>query len=97
MKVEIFKVLSCQTRFEMMMMLINNEHVCVCHLEQNLNLSQANASKHMRMFREVNIVETRKEGKSVYYKLTTKFKQENLKLIEYLKEGNYDYENCCIC
>ncbi len=87
MKIDLFKLLSCQTRFDIMNMLIINDHICICHLEADLGLSQANASKHMRLFRDLEIVVTEKCGKSVLYKLTTNFKEQHQKLIEYVVEG----------
>lgn len=97
MKIDLFKLLSCKTRFDIMNMLIVNEHVCVCHLEGCLGLSQANASKHMRVFRDLDVVVTEKIGKSVYYKLSDQFKQEHHKLIEYVNEGESYEETCSIC
>lgn len=97
MKIDLFKLLSCQTRFDIMNMLIVNEHICVCHLEQLLGLSQANASKHMRVFRDLEIVETEKIGKSVFYKLTQEFVLEHKKLIEYIGEGESYEASCGLC
>lgn len=94
MKIDLFKLLSCQTRFDIMNMLIINDHICVCHLESCLGLSQANASKHMRVFRELDIVETEKIGKSVFYKLRKEFACEHHQLLEYINEGE-SYEACC--
>ncbi|WOO86804.1 metalloregulator ArsR/SmtB family transcription factor [Mollicutes bacterium LVI A0039] len=97
MKIDLFKLLSCQTRFDIMNLLIINEHICICHLEAGLGLSQANASKHMRLFRELKIVETEKCGKSVYYKLTEKFMSEHQKLIEYVSEGENYEKSFSVC
>lgn len=97
MKIDLFKLLSCQTRFDIMNMLIINEHICICHLESCLGLSQANASKHMRVFRDLKIVETEKIGKSVFYKLTPEFEQEHAKLLEYISEGENYETDCSIC
>lgn len=97
MKIDLFKLLSCQTRFDIMNLLIANDYICICHLEVNLGLSQANASKHMRCFRDLKIVETEKYGKSVFYKLTSEFITENKKLLEYVSEGENYEANCSVC
>lgn len=97
MKIDLFKLLSCQTRFDIMNMLIINDHVCVCHLESCLGLSQANASKHMKVFRDLEIVETEKIGKSVFYKLTTEFVEGHHKLLEYINEGESYEASCSVC
>ncbi len=97
MKTELFKLLSCHTRFEIMNMLIVNEHVCVCHLEEKLGLSQANASKHLKLFRDLNVVDTEKIGKSVFYQLNDKFKAEHKLLLEYVNKGENYEKDCCLC
>ncbi len=97
MKLELFKLLSCKTRFDIMKMLIINQTICVCHIESHLELSQANVSKHMAIFRKHNIVKSEKNGKSVYYSLCPKFSVENKLLLDYIIKGEKDEEYRCIC
>ncbi len=97
MKCEYFKLLGCKTRLDIMKMLIINEQLCVCHIEEKLNLSQANASKHMKLFRDLEIVSSDKCGKNKYYYLQQDFKQENQQLIKYIIQGedNEEYSYPC--
>lgn len=97
MKCQYFKLLGCQARLDMMKMIIASECVCVCHFEEKLNLTQANVSKHIKLFRELGIVESRKCGKNVYYKLSNEFKENNQLLIDYIFEGECYEENCYPC
>lgn len=97
MKIDLFKLLSCQTRLDIMNMLIINDYICICHLETCLGLSQANASKHMRVFRNLNIVVSEKNGKSVYYKLCSNFAREHRKLLDYISEGECYEKNSSLC
>lgn len=43
---------------------------CVCEIVPALGLEQSNLSRHLRVLREVGILESRKEGVSVYYKVS---------------------------
>jgi ArsR family transcriptional regulator len=43
--------------------------LCVCHLETALNLTQPTASRHLGVLRNAGIVETRRHGSWIYYRL----------------------------
>ena len=43
---------------------------CVCEIVPALGLEQSNLSRHLKALREVGILESRKEGVSVYYKVS---------------------------
>lgn len=43
---------------------------CVCEIVPALGLEQSNLSRHLKVLREVGILESRKEGVSVYYKVS---------------------------
>lgn len=55
---------------------------CVCNLNKDINYSQANLSKHLRILKNANIVECKKEGMYRYYKLTDEKIIEIIKLAE---------------
>lgn len=84
-KEEVFKLLSCKSRYDMFKMFLENDEVCTCHFEKDFNLSQANVSKHIRAFRELDMLDCRCDGTYKYYKLTEDFKNNNKELINYIK------------
>jgi DNA-binding transcriptional ArsR family regulator len=43
---------------------------CVCKILPALGLEQSNLSRHLKALKEVGILEGRKEGVSVYYKVS---------------------------
>ena len=43
------------------------EELCVCDIACLLNLSMASASHHLRKLADQNILDTRREGKVIYY------------------------------
>ena len=49
---------------------IGKGEACVCHLETVLRKRQAFISQHLMALRKVGILETRREGKYIFYRLT---------------------------
>ncbi len=50
-------------------MAIGEGEACVCHLETTLNRRQAYISQHLMALRDGGILETRREGKYIFYRL----------------------------
>lgn len=48
---------------------IGNEETCVCHLEAMLGYRQAYISQHLMALREAALIEGRREGRYIYYRL----------------------------
>ena len=46
------------------------QEACVCHLEGLLKKRQAYISQHLMALREANLLDTRREGKFIYYRLS---------------------------
>jgi ArsR family transcriptional regulator, arsenate/arsenite/antimonite-responsive transcriptional repressor len=46
-----------------------NEELCVCHLTEDLGISQPLLSHHMKVLREAGLVETRRHSYWSYYRL----------------------------
>jgi ArsR family transcriptional regulator len=63
-----FKALGDETRLRIVALLSHGE-LCVCHVESALGLSQPNASRQLGVLRAAGIVEPRREGSWVYYRL----------------------------
>lgn len=51
---------------------IGQEEACVCHLEAVLGLRQSYISQHLMALRSAGLLETRREGRFVYYQLDDK-------------------------
>ena len=85
MQTEIFKVLADKNRNTIVTLLIFKD-LCVCDIEEILNMKQANVSKHMMKLKKEKIVDSRKEAQWVYYRINEDFVKANELLINYLKE-----------
>lgn len=65
---EIGQALSDSSRVRALMSLRKQE-LCVCQLIDLLDLAPSTVSKHMAILKQAGLVETRKEGRWVYYRL----------------------------
>jgi ArsR family transcriptional regulator len=64
----LFKALGDENRLRVVALLSHGE-LCVCHLQAALGLSQPAVSRHMAVLRAAGVVEDRRGGKWVYYRL----------------------------
>ncbi|HUS71665.1 MAG TPA: metalloregulator ArsR/SmtB family transcription factor [Sedimentisphaerales bacterium] len=67
--INIAKALSDENRVRALMMLCRGE-LCVCQLIEMLRLAPSTVSKHMSILRQARLVESRKDGRWMYYRLT---------------------------
>lgn len=64
----LFQTLSVTPRLEIFLAIGEGE-ACVCHLEAILGYRQAFISQHLMALREAGLLETRRNGRYVYYRL----------------------------
>ena len=65
---ELFKVFGDSTRIRILFVLFEAE-VCVCDLAAALNMTQSAISHQLRILKQNKLVNSRREGKSVFYSL----------------------------
>lgn len=63
----VFGVLADPSRCRLVMALIEAGELCVCDLAATLDMTESNASHHLRVLRDHGIVKGRREGKMVFY------------------------------
>jgi ArsR family transcriptional regulator, arsenate/arsenite/antimonite-responsive transcriptional repressor len=68
-QVKVFKALGDPTRLMIIKMLANCEK-CVCEIIPATGKSQPTTSAHLKILHEAGLVKSRKEGLSVYYRLS---------------------------
>jgi ArsR family transcriptional regulator len=66
---QIFRAIGTPTRIRILAAIGNGE-ACVCHLEALLDLRQAYISQQLMDLREADLVDTRREGRYIFYRLT---------------------------
>ena len=65
---EVFKTLSHPARLRILEVLRNGEE-CVCHMEASLGYRQAYLSQQLSVLRDSGIVEVRRDGWNIYYRV----------------------------
>lgn len=65
---EVFKVLSDETRTEIIY-LLSQQELCVCDLAAILEISSPAVAHHLRLLRAFRLVKYRRSGKMAYYSL----------------------------
>ena len=65
----LFRALGDETRLRIVALLSHGE-LCVCHLETALDLNQPNASRQLGILKSAGVVDSRRDGTWVYYRIT---------------------------
>lgn len=65
----IFKCLADETRIRLILMIAHGEELCVCELKAALGESQPKISRHLASLRNLGLLEGRRQGQWVYYRL----------------------------
>jgi ArsR family transcriptional regulator, arsenate/arsenite/antimonite-responsive transcriptional repressor len=80
----IFSALADPTRLEMLALLLRNDELCVCDLVETLGISQSKASRHLRYMWNARLLEDRRAGLWVYYRVSRSLDAERQKLVQAL-------------
>jgi len=79
----ITKALSDENRVRALMMLTGGE-LCVCQIIKMMGLAQSTVSKHMSILKQAGLVETRKDGRWIYYRLADSKKATAFEITRWL-------------
>ena len=88
-KAEIFQALGHLTRVAIVEYLREGE-ISVGSLCEKLGIEQANASQHLAVLRSKHIVETRKDGNQIFYRLANPVVGE---MLELMRQYFFDHVN----
>ncbi len=75
---ELLQTISAPARLEILL-LVGAGEACVCHLETRLGYRQAYISQHLMAMRQAGLIDSRREGRYVFYRL---LKPEIMPLIQ---------------
>jgi len=65
---EIFKTLAHPLRIQILLSLAEKER-CVCELLQEIGVEQSNLSQHLRILKKQGIIDSRKDGQRMFYRI----------------------------
>jgi ArsR family transcriptional regulator len=66
---QMFKALSEDIRLQMLALLFRHGELCVCECERFLRLTQSKSSRHLRYLLHAGLLQDRREGLWVYYRV----------------------------
>ena len=67
------KALADGNRLRVVVALMRHDELCVCQIVEMLGLATATISRHMRILQHARLVQSRKEGRWVHYRLAEPF------------------------
>ena len=92
-----FKVMGHPVRLQILDMLRQGE-ICVCHIERALDKRQAYVSQHLMTLRDAGLVDSRRDGLQVYYRLVDDEVVDLLTLLYgSLREDGLEVLDGCTC
>lgn len=84
------KALSDGNRLRTLMALREMAELCVCQVTEMLGVAPATVSRHMSVLQNAGLVESRKNGRWVYYRLTEAAKRKPLVTVMDWLAGSLD-------
>ena len=66
--------------------LLNYKELCVCELENILELNQSNVSRHLSKLKETNLIMGEKKAQWIYYRINEKVLNEHKFLKKLIEE-----------
>ncbi len=82
---EILKALSDSNRIRIFMML-KDQKVCVCHILSLLSIVPSTVSKHLLILKNRGLLDSRKEGRWIYYSRSKKIQHKRSPLNRVIAE-----------
>ena len=80
-RIELLKAMSDDTRFKILEFLLKEEK-CVCEIFPYVKRTQSTVSIHLNNLEEAGVLESRREGKKIFYKIKDKRVSDVLKALD---------------
>jgi len=68
--VQFYKCLADETRLSCLLLIQQEQELCVCELTEALQQSQPKISRHLAQLRQVGLLQDRRQGQWVFYQLS---------------------------
>lgn len=84
----VFKCLADETRARMTLLIAQEGELCVCELTAALEESQPKISRHLAQLRICGLLEDRRQGQWVYYRLHPALPEWTLTMLKAVADAN---------
>lgn len=78
----LFKALSDETRLQMLILIRQHQELCVCDLENVLEIGQSKASRHLRYLLNAGLLQDRREAIWIYYRIADELSPGHRSILE---------------
>ena len=93
LRLEKLKALSDETRLEMVGLLRHGGELCGCDFEKMIDKSQSTISRHLKKLELADIIESRKEGVKIMYKIRDPHIFKLLAVLDQIIKREQKYKN----
>lgn len=94
--VQFFKCLADDTRLKCLLLIAQEEELCVCELTEALELSQPKVSRHLAQLRKCNLLQDRREGQWIFYSINPQLEDWALNTLQGCLHNNLPFiDPCC--
>lgn len=86
-----FKQLADETRLRALLLITQEEELCVCELMAALDESQPKISRHLAQLRKTGLLEDRRQGQWIFYRLSPQLPEWCRVVLSTTASANADY------
>ena len=91
--VNFYKCLADETRLRCLLLIIQEQELCVCELMAALKDSQPKISRHLALLRKVGILQDRRRAQWVFYQLNPDLPHWAIEVLRQTLEHNPEFIN----
>ncbi|GIU36651.1 metalloregulator ArsR/SmtB family transcription factor [Shewanella colwelliana] len=84
----IFKALADETRLKSILLIHDQQELCVCELMTALDESQPKISRHLAQLKKVGLLSDRRQGQWVFYRINLDLCDWELAVVQATAKGN---------
>lgn len=86
--VDFFKALADDTRLKMLLLIHEEQELCVCELTEALQQIQPKVSRHLALLKKAGILLDRRQGQWVFYRINPALPEWSQAVLNESLEGN---------
>ena len=79
---QLYKALSEEARLRILALLMRHGELCVCDVEAALDATQSKTSRHMRYLAQAGLVQDRREGVRMHYRIVEAPDQDRARVLD---------------
>jgi len=89
--VQFYKCLADETRLRCLLLIMNQQELCVCELMQAIGDSQPKISRHLAQLRSCGLLTDKRQGQWVFYSINNHLPEWAITILETTLSANVDF------